>query len=222
MTAIPFCPFKPTPSQAAFVVDDTYEAGFFGGAGTGATTALLMTALRGVEDPDYRALIVKKTYTDLVRPHGIVEEFVDWTVDSGAVSRVSDDQMRFTFPSGAVIRFDHERNLESHRSQAYQFVGIDGLEHFEEKTYNFLVSRARGDIPRLRSAALLSPDSRTKNHPQHWIYQRFIEPWRARVADRPRAHVATSTDNPYLSPDYLRGLAKISLDEINGNWLFDA
>src|SRR5271156_3251439 len=60
-----YCPHVPTPKQLAFLVCPRTEVFFGGAAGPGKTEALLMGALQLVEQPNYNALLLRRTYRQL-------------------------------------------------------------------------------------------------------------------------------------------------------------
>ena len=57
--------WTPQPKQIEFLQRPEYEAFYGGAAGGGKSDSLLMEALRQVHIPNYRALILRKTYPQL-------------------------------------------------------------------------------------------------------------------------------------------------------------
>ena len=57
--------WRPQPKQAAFMRRSEDEALYGGAAGGGKSDALVIEALRQVDIPHYRGLIVRKTYPQL-------------------------------------------------------------------------------------------------------------------------------------------------------------
>ena len=57
--------WRPQPKQAAFMARPEYEALYGGAAGGGKSDALVAEALRQVNVPHYRGLILRRTYPQL-------------------------------------------------------------------------------------------------------------------------------------------------------------
>ena len=57
--------WRPQPKQAAFMARPEYEALYGGAAGGGKSDALVAEALRQVDVPHYRGLILRRTYPQL-------------------------------------------------------------------------------------------------------------------------------------------------------------
>ena len=73
--------WKPQPKQAAFMRRCEDEALYGGAAGGGKSDALVIEALRQVDVPHYRGLIVRKTYPQL-------SELIDKTMQRSEERRV--------------------------------------------------------------------------------------------------------------------------------------
>src|SRR5690606_3181408 len=73
-----YIPHKPTPKQAAFLLLPNREAFYGGAAGGGKSEALLMAALQYVDVPGYRAILIRRTYTDLALPGALMDRAAEW------------------------------------------------------------------------------------------------------------------------------------------------
>ena len=73
--------WRPQPKQAAFMRRSEDEALYGGAAGGGKSDALVIEALRQVDIPHYRGLIVRKTYPQLSELIGEEQRtvFLSWT-----------------------------------------------------------------------------------------------------------------------------------------------
>lgn len=205
----PYIPHKPTQKQAVFLSRPEREAFYGGAAGGGKSDALLDAALQYVEYPDYRALLLRKTFSDLALPEALMDRSHDWLDDTDAHWNAG--LKTWEFPSGATVTFGYlqtEADKFRYRSAEFQFVGFDELTQFSESQYLYLSSRLRklegSDIPlRLRSA------SNPGDIGHEWVKERFVSPSGEVMQARDRYFVpATMYDNPHLNiPEYQKSLS---------------
>jgi hypothetical protein len=223
-------PVTPWPKQLRFLATWEQEA-FFGGAGGGAKSwALLMAALQYVNVPGYTALILRRNLTQLQQPGGLIDISHEWL--RGTNARWKGDEYRWTFPSGAILKFGHietERDKTSYDGSRFAFVGFDEATGFTESMYTYLFSRmrkARGLNFPIRMRATGMPG----NIGHMWVRNRFVRCLDKRTkkfdakARRDRAYIpAKLDDNPGLDTEqYLQSLSH--LDPVtrqrirNGDW----
>lgn len=172
-----YIPHKPTPKQAAFLATRNITEVFYGGAAAGGKSdALLMAALEYVDDPNYAALILRRTFAQLDMPDSILDRAKKWLAPFKEVKWVQ-KKSRFEFPSGAVIQFGYlqfDADVYQYDGPSYQFIGFDELTQFTEFQFKFMAGRLRrlqgSQIPlRLRGA------SNPGNVGHFWVKQRFIK-----------------------------------------------
>jgi predicted phage terminase large subunit-like protein len=186
--------------------------------------ALLMAALQFVAVPNYSALIVRKSYSDLALPGALMHRAHQWLDSTDA--RWKGTEKCWQFPSGATLSFgylDVEGGEYRYQSSEYTFIAFDELTQFKESPYTYLFSRARKlkdfDVPiRIRSA------SNPGNVGHDWVKARFILPSREDLVKEDRDFIpARLDDNPHLDRDSYR-IALERLDPIrraqllSGNW----
>ena len=203
-----YIPHKPTPKQLAFLLLDNQEALYGGAAGGGKSDALLMAALQYVDSPNYSALLLRRSYTDLSLPGALMDRARAWLIPTEA--RWRDHLKTYEFPSGASLTFGYlERTGDEYRYQSteFQFIGFDELTQFPEAQYRYLFSRLRRsantDIPlRMRSA------SNPGGIGHEWVRERFID---SEGSTDSRIFIpATLPDNPYLDQEaYLESLNQL-------------
>mgnify|MGYP006994355867 CR=1 FL=1 len=84
--------WQPQPKQAAFMSRFEDEALYGGAAGGGKSDALVMEALRQVDIPYYRGLIVRRTYPQLEDLIGCIQ--VSIRVQSTTIASTSGNSLR--------------------------------------------------------------------------------------------------------------------------------
>ena len=209
----------PHPTQQAFLLLDSFEAFYGGAAGGGKSDALLMAAMQYDDVPNYRALILRRTFPELSMAGAIMDRAKDWLLSRGVLWNNSEHVM--TFPSGATLTFAHaqyEDDVRRFASTEFHFIGIDEVTRFTEWMYRFLFSRIRknaGDPVPLRMRSASNPG----DIGHEWVKARFVNPG---DPDRPFIP-ARLADNPSLDQtEYLRSLAQMHPLErqrlIDGDW----
>lgn len=146
------------------------EALFGGAAGGGKSDALIMAALQYVEVPGYAALLLRRTYADLVKPGALMDRAGDWLRPTAAHWR--DQAKTWVFPSGATISFGFlqtENDKFNYQSSELDFVGFDELSQFSETSYQYLFSRIR----RLHGSVVPSRMRGATNPGSEWVKLRF-------------------------------------------------
>lgn len=142
----PYIAHIPHPTQQVFLsLNQSKEVLFGGAAGGGKSDALLMAALQYVDVPGYSALILRRTWPDLVLAGAIMDRANAWL--EGTPAKKKDGGRLWVFPSGAKLQFgylQHDNQKHRYASAEFQFIGFDELTQFaEERTYDFLFSRLR-------------------------------------------------------------------------------
>lgn len=122
--------------------------GYGGTKGPGKTEALLGEAMRQIDHPEYRGLLLRRTFPQL-------QEIIDrGRVIYGRVGAVWLEQKhKFVFPSGAQIfvgHAQHETDVENYQGHEYQFIGIDQAEQWTKNMVFFMIAQNRTSKEGLR------------------------------------------------------------------------
>jgi predicted phage terminase large subunit-like protein len=205
----PYIPGEPTAPQWAFLLDERREVMYGGSAGPGKSWALLATALLHVDDPSYRALILRRTFADLRKDGALMDMADQWLI--GTPAKRKQDGVSWHFPSGARLSFGYlaaENHKYNYQSAAYTFVGFDELTQFTSSQYRYLFSRVRRAKGKAGRGQRTPLRVRSASNPgglgHEWVKQRFVDPMSPGTARNRLFVPALAIDNPHLDLDEYR------------------
>lgn len=224
MTKVLWAP-NPGP-QTSFLQSTAREVLYGGAAAGGKSDALIIAPLRFIENPNHRALILRRTRREL-------QELIDRTKviypeicpDAG----FNEQRVRWTFPYGSYIQMgfaEHADDILNQKSNQYNWIGFDELTTFEKKMYDFMLSRNRTVDPTLPLMMRSATNPGDIGH--DWVFQRFVkdqEPYKIRhipmiLPDGTETFTtrqfipATVYDNPKLADaeSYIAGMMQMGED----------
>lgn len=145
----------------------------YGGAvGGGKTDAILACALRWVDNPRHRALILRRTRPQLQE---VIDRSRQLYQDAVPGADWKEAESRWVFPSGAIIQFgyaEHEKDIYNFKSFEYNLICFDEVTSFTEPMYTFMFTRNR------TKSADLPLQIRSGTNPgdvgHDWVMKRFI------------------------------------------------
>lgn len=148
---------------------------FGGAAGSGKSRAILLKAIRHINNPDYGAVIFRRTAPEITIEGGLWDDSTKlYSNIPGARSRES--KLDWVFSSGASISFGHaqyEKDVENkYPGSQINYIVFDELTKFTPKQFWFLFSRNRstcGVNPRIDATCNPDADSWVKSLIQWWI-----------------------------------------------------
>ena len=205
-----YIPITPTPKQREFLMLDRRDA-FYGGAGGGGKSfSLLAAALQFVEEPDYKALLIRRTFKELDQPDALMSLAHQWLGGTDAYWRAKSN--RWEFPKGATLTFgymEHEDDKYQYTGPSWTFIGIDEITQMSESQVEFLfgwLRKAEGNPLPLRFRGASNPIGPGRL----WVKQRYVDP----KTRGDRVFIpARIEDNPFIDErSYLQSLQ--SLDPI--------
>ena len=202
-----YCPKTIAPKQEAFLSAPQQEILFGGAAGGLKTSGLLIGALQYADQPNYSALLLRRTLPELEMPGSLIPLSKQWLSNTDATW--NGQKKCWTFPQGGVILMrylDRDDDKWQYGSTRFDYMGIDEAAEFpQEDTYTFMFSRLRREegskIPsRMRLGANpIGPGA-------SWIKRRFIT-----TKDESRLFIPSKLeDNPFIDKEaYRKNLARL-------------
>lgn len=164
--------WAPQPRQRVFMERPEDEALYGGAAGGGKSDALVCEALRQVNLPHYKGLILRKTFPQLTE---LIDKSMNYYPRAFPGARYNDSKHCWTFPSGAKIVFgsmQHSKDRLNYQGIAYNYIAFDELTHFTFEEYMYLLSRNRSNGPGARNYVRATANPGGIGH--GWVKDRFI------------------------------------------------
>lgn len=203
----------------ASIPDSVFEALYGGAAGGGKSELLLMfPIIRGFhKEPRFKGILFRRTYPELESE--LIVRSRDWYGATGG--RYNEEKKRWTFPSGAIIRFGHaeyEDDVRKYDSDEYNYMAFDELTSFTKTQYIYLTrTRCRSSSSRL--PAIVRSATNPGNIGHQWVKDHFISPapYGTIIIDKrtglKRIFIQSfAEDNPYLmknDPQYVNRLESL-------------
>jgi predicted phage terminase large subunit-like protein len=153
---------RPQPGAQEKFLSTSADIAIYGGAaGGGKSWGILLEPLRHVNNPQFSAVIFRRTTKMVRNPGGLWDESGNLYPLVGA--RPTENNLEWKFSTGAVIKFahmEHEKNRLDWQGAQIPFIGFDELTHFTKTQFMYMLSRNRsmcGVRPYIR--ATTNPDS---------------------------------------------------------------
>lgn len=164
--------WTPQPKQIQFMQRPEYEALYGGAAGGGKSDCVLAEALRQVDIPHYRCIILRKTYPQLTE---LIDRSQELYQPAFPRARYNDSKHCWTFPGGAKIYFgsmQYTKDRVNYQGKRYDLIIFDELTHFTWDEYSYMFSRNRPNGPGTRVYIRATTNPGGVGH--GWVKDRFI------------------------------------------------
>lgn len=165
---------RPQPGPQETFLSSPADIAIYGGAaGGGKSFALLLEPMRHISNPNFGAVIFRRTTPQIRNEGGLWDESTKIYSVIGAKPR--EHVLEHKFPSGAVVSFSHleyNKTVLNYQGSQIPLIGFDELTHFTEKQFWYMLSRNRstcGVRPYIRATCNPDPDSFVATLIDWWI-----------------------------------------------------
>lgn len=169
-------PIRPQPGPQENFLSSAADIAIFGGsAGGGKTWAILLEAIRHVNNPEFGAVFFRRNTKQVRNEGGLWDQSERLYPAIGAEPKES--VLKWDFPSGSTISFahlEHEKNKLDWQGSELPLILFDELTHFTESMFWYMVSRNRttcGVKPYIRATCNPDADSWVAEFISWWIDQ---------------------------------------------------
>lgn len=214
--------WRPNPGPQEDVLTRIEFEILYGGArGGGKTEAGIVWLLELIEDPSYRALVIRRNADDL---SDWIDRASRFFLPLGA--KKTGNPGVFKFPSGAKIKLGHlkdEGAYTKYQGHEYHRILIEELTQIPtEKLYLKLVASCRTNKKHLRTQIFATTNPGEVGH--LWVKKRFVDiaynhPFQDPISHRWRIYIpATMDDNPVLmenDPDYVNQIDALKATDVD-------
>jgi predicted phage terminase large subunit-like protein len=168
---------KPQPGPQTMFLETAADIAIYGGAaGGGKSYALLLEVLRHYNNPQFGAVIFRRTTPQIRNEGGLWDESL--TIYGPLGASASESHLEWEFDSGCRVKFahlEHEKSVYSWQGSQIPMIGFDELTHFTMQQFFYMLSRNRSTcgVPAyIRCTTNPDPDSWVAEFISWWIDQK--------------------------------------------------
>ena len=217
-----FIPIKPYPAQLYAICDTSKRKLIGGSAYSGKSILGAVLALQFFNVKNYRCLILRSTYDNVIATGGVVDYINEWTSQFPYVEHNQSKRCFINHKTNAKIFYSYmllEKDKEKFKSRAYHRIIVDEASEFFKVNLQFLNRSLRGtdglmDFP----LSLYYISNPADADGSTYLKERFV--------NGPYPFFEMNFwDNPYIDKeDYLENLQELSKADYQfqiGNWDYE-
>jgi len=218
----PFIPIKPYPKQLYAICDKSKRKLIGGSAYSGKSILGAVLALQHFKAKNYRCLILRSTYDNVIATGGIVDYIDEWVREFPNVEHNQSKRVFINHDTNAKIFYSYmllEKDKEKFKSRAYHRIIVDEASEFYKVNLQFLNRSLRGTKGLMKFPLNLFYISNPADADgSTYLKERFV--------DGPYPFFEMNFwDNPYIDKwDYLENLKELSKADYQfqmGNWDYE-
>ena len=218
----PFIPIKPYAKQLYAICDKSKRKLIGGSAYSGKSILGAVLALQYFKAPNYRCLILRSTYDNVIATGGIVDYIDEWTSEFPNVEHNQSKRVFINHDNNAKIYYSYMqlvKDKEKFKSRAYHRIIVDEASEFHKINLQFLNRSLRGTKGLMNFPLSLYYISNPADADgSTYLKERFVE------GPYPFFEM-NFWDNPYVDhEDYLESLQELSKADYQfqiGNWDYE-
>ena len=190
--------FEPNEGpQTDFLASPERDVFYGGAAGGGKSYALIADLLRYCDNPNHRALVIRRTLDELTELINKSREFYPKAFP-GAVFKEA--KSMWQFPSGATAWFsylDKDKDVSRYQGQSFTWIGIDEITHYPTPyVWEYLRSRLRTTDPKINVYMRCTGNPGSVGG--WWVKKMYIDPCEP---NKPFAATDIETEQRLVWPD---------------------
>lgn len=168
--------FRPNPGpQTAFLAAVEKEVLYGGAAGGGKSYGILADALRDMDHPSFRGLLLRKTTEELRELVLKSQELYPKAIPG---IKWSQQKMTWTTPKGGILwmsYLDRDEEVTRYQGQSFSYIAFDELTQWATPyCWDYMRSRLRTTDPSL--SVYMRATSNPGGLGHHWVKKMFIDP----------------------------------------------
>lgn len=221
-----FIPVRPYKEQL-YAIADTHKRKLVGGSAYSGKSILgAMLALQWFEQPNYRCLILRKTYDDVIATGGIVDYLKDWLAPFIALGEVEHNKQEKVFinlRTGAKIFYNYALyadDFDKYKSRQYHRIIIDEASEMVARGLKFINRSLRPNEEDRIPLGLYYISNPAASSGIKYLRERFV----AEKGPYP-FYEMNFWNNPHVDPvDYKETLSELAVADYEfqmGNWDYE-